>query len=50
MSEERDVPTTDIPTPDVCPRCGCQTRDPFGFGIVIHNIEQCALLAARKGE
>ncbi|MBC8386232.1 MAG: hypothetical protein H8E09_00150 [Gammaproteobacteria bacterium] len=24
-----------------CPRCGCQTRDPFGMGKVIHDPDRC---------
>lgn len=28
--------------PETCPVCGAQTRDPFGMGVVIHDIERCA--------
>lgn len=28
--------------PETCPVCGTQTRDPFGMGVVIHDIERCA--------
>lgn len=24
-----------------CPKCGCQTRDPFGSGKVIHDVGSC---------
>lgn len=27
--------------PKVCPKCGAQTRDPFGGGVVIHDIFRC---------
>ena len=32
--------TTDTPRTD-CPHCGCQTKDPFGMGKTIHNVENC---------
>lgn len=28
--------------PQACPVCGAQMFDPFGMGIVIHDIERCA--------
>jgi len=26
---------------DQCPKCGCQTKDPFGQGMVIHDVSIC---------
>ncbi len=28
--------------PTTCPACGTQVFDPFGMGVVIHDIERCA--------
>ena len=28
--------------PSACPVCGSQVFDPFGSGIVIHDVAQCA--------
>ena len=46
--------TTTTETPlDACPHCGCQTKDPFGMGKTIHNVENCKRnrqLAELKGE
>ena len=28
--------------PDACPACGAQVFDPFGMGIVIHDVARCA--------
>ena len=33
-------PTTDTPL-DACPHCGCQTKDPFGFSMTIHDVDLC---------
>lgn len=33
--------TTATPRTDACPHCGCQTKDPFGMGKTIHNVENC---------
>lgn len=35
--------------PTRCPKCGCQVFDPFGIGLVIHDIVLC-LQADLKGE
>ena len=40
--------TTDTPRPDACPHCGCQTKDPFGMGETIHNVELCFQREARQ--
>ena len=28
--------------PTACPACGAQVFDPFGMGVVIHDVAQCA--------
>lgn len=32
---------TDTPRTDACPHCGCQTKDPFGFSMTIHDVDLC---------
>lgn len=27
--------------PKICPVCKCQVFDPFGLGVVIHDVEKC---------
>ena len=28
--------------PQTCPACGAQVFDPFGMGVVIHDVARCA--------
>jgi len=37
----KPMTTQETPRTDACPHCGCQTKDPFGMGKTIHNIENC---------
>lgn len=34
--------------PVACPTCGAQVFDPFGMGVVIHDVAQCIDRAAAK--
>lgn len=34
---------------DTCPKCGCQTKYPFGINQVIHDVEICKGLTNIKG-
>jgi len=31
----------------VCPKCGCQVEDPFGWGMVIHDVNTCGGIKKR---
>lgn len=41
--------TNDTPSADACPHCGCQTKDPFGMGKTIHDVEKCKRNRHRSG-
>lgn len=37
----KDVLASDLPGRNTCKHCGCQTKDPFGWGRTIHDIKAC---------
>ena len=36
-----DVLAKNLPGRNACKHCGCQTKDPFGMGKVVHDVVAC---------